>query len=72
MTEAAKQNAFKSVLKTLKNNKVMTMIKGDGIYIRLAGSIQKDEAFSLEWVNVLPYHTEEKTKTAPVPTIPEL
>lgn len=46
------QAAFAAVLKTLKQNKVMVDTRIDGIYIRLAGSELKNEAFTLEWAKV--------------------
>jgi hypothetical protein len=49
-----KQEAFKRVLETLKNNKSMVSAKDDGIYIRLAGEEQAGEAFTLHWANVFP------------------
>ena len=49
-----KQEAFKRVLETLKNNKSMVSAKDDGIYIRLAGKEQAGEAFTLHWANVFP------------------
>jgi hypothetical protein len=47
-----KQEAFKRVLKTLKNNKSMVESREDGIYIILAGKEEKGEAFTLDWGKV--------------------
>ena len=56
-----KQEAFKRVLKTLKNNKSMVEAREDGIYIRLAGKEQNGEAFTLDWGKV--YSLNGKTNT---------
>jgi hypothetical protein len=59
MSEAEKD--FLAVLKTLKANKVMVMTKYDGIYIRLAGNVEKGEAFSLEWAKVLSFKKDQQS-----------
>lgn len=58
------EQEFKAVCKTMKNNRVMVDTREDGIYVRLAGSESKGEAFSLEWARVLSFPQEEvKLKT---------
>jgi len=54
-------NAFKAVLKTLKDNKVMVDTRKDGIYIRLADG-REGGAFTLHWANVFPFKTESEAK----------
>jgi hypothetical protein len=49
------EQKFQAVLKTLKNNNVMVLTKSDGIYIRLAGNINKGEIFTLHQAKVLPF-----------------
>lgn len=53
-----KQKIFKSVLKTLKNNKVMVDTREDGIYIRLAGRESEGEAFTLHFGLAYPFHPQ--------------
>jgi len=60
--EVDKQKIFKSVLNTLKKNKVMVDTKEDGIYIRLAGKETEGEAFTLHWGLVYPFNTENGEK----------
>lgn len=55
MTEEEKQNEFNKVIKTFIGNKVMTRMEDDGIYIRLAGNVDKGESFSLEWIKVISF-----------------
>jgi len=57
-----KEEAFKRVLETLKNNKSMVKAREDGIYIRLAGTESKGEAFSLDWVKVFPLGEKSNTQ----------
>jgi hypothetical protein len=52
LPQESKQGDFQRVLKSLKNNKVMSRIGEDGIYIRLAGNQNEAEAFTLEWAKV--------------------
>lgn len=58
-----KQEAFKRVLETLKNNKSMVEAREDGIYIRLAGKEEKGEAFTLHWGKVLPIGEKSNTQS---------
>ena len=44
--------AFKRVLNTLRENKVMVATKDDGIYVRMAGNESDGQAFTLEWGKV--------------------
>ena len=46
------EDEFRRVLNALRENKVMVKIMEDGIYIRMAGDVNKGECFSLEWVKV--------------------
>ena len=46
---------FIRVLNTLRRNKIMVVTREDGIYIRMAGQIEKDESFSLEWGKVISF-----------------
>lgn len=38
--------------KTFKGAKIMIWEKEDGVYIRLAGNVDKGELFSLQWIKV--------------------
>ncbi len=60
-----RQDGFKKVLKTLKNNNVMVMVGDDGIYIRLAGDEEKGEAFTKEWAKV--YSFDDSIRKTPNP-----
>jgi hypothetical protein len=53
--KATKEKYFKQVLECLKHNKVMVDTREDGIYIRLAGSESKGQAFTLHFANAFPY-----------------
>ena len=53
-----KQKIFQSVLKTLKNNKVMVDTREDGIYVRLAGKESLGEAFTLHFGLVYPFYAQ--------------
>lgn len=57
---------FQATLKTLKRNKVFVSLKDDGVWIRLAGSPKKGEAFRMEWAKVVDFGVkmtrEEKLK----------
>jgi hypothetical protein len=55
-----KSEAFSRVLNTLSVNKVVVVTKDDGIYIRMAGDESKGEAFSKEFVKVLPIKKPNK------------
>lgn len=50
-----KQKEFARVLNTLKSNKVMVLTEDDGIYVRMAGNIDKGECFSLEFGKVVSF-----------------
>lgn len=50
---------FNATLKALKNNKVMVVTRGDGIYIRLAGDKNKGEAFRYEFAKVIDFSKNE-------------
>lgn len=49
------KEAFKRVLNTLRENKVMVLTKDDGIYVRMAGDVNKGECFSLEMAKVVSF-----------------
>lgn len=49
---------FKRVLNTLRENRVMVETRPDGIYIRVAGSVEKGEAFSLDWARVIKFESD--------------
>lgn len=52
MGSASPEDEFKSVLNTLRENKVMVQTREDGIYIRMAGREEKGECFTYEWAKV--------------------
>jgi len=56
--EIDKQKIFQSVLKTLKNNRVMVDTREDGIYVRLAGKESLGEAFTLHFGLVYPFYAQ--------------
>lgn len=43
---------FRRVLNTLRENKIMVVTKDDGIYIRLAGDVNKGECWMDNFVKV--------------------
>lgn len=47
-----KENEFRRVLNTLRENKVMVITKDDGIYIRLDGDEQRGQSYFEEFVRV--------------------
>jgi hypothetical protein len=49
---------FRATLKTLKRNKLMVDTRDDGIYIRLAGTKYKGEAFRYEWGRVVEFNKQ--------------
>ena len=46
---------FRATEITLRENKVMIVTMDDGIYVRLAGSPNKGEAFRCEWAKVVDF-----------------
>lgn len=52
------RDCFKRVLNTLRNNRVMVETRPDGVYIRVAGSVEKGEAFSLDWARVIKFKSD--------------
>lgn len=46
---------FRATEIALRENKVMIVTKDDGIYVRLAGSPNKGEAFRYEWGKVVDF-----------------
>ena len=55
ISDVSRSSVYKSVLKTLRNNKVMVKTENDGIYIRLAGNEEEGECFSLDWAKVISF-----------------
>jgi hypothetical protein len=55
LSDVSRSSVYKSVLKTLRNNKVMVKTENDGIYIRLAGNEGEGECFSLDWAKVISF-----------------
>lgn len=47
---------FRAAEIALRENKVMIVTKDDGIYVRLAGSPNKGEAFRYEWGKVVDFN----------------
>lgn len=56
---------FKRVLNTLRENRVMVETRTDGIYIRMAGSVEKGEAFSLDWARVIKFKSDYPQADSP-------
>ncbi len=50
---------FRRVLNTLNSNRIMVRGEADGIYVRMAGSIEKGEAFSLIWGKVIDFEDKK-------------
>lgn len=50
--DTTSRGEFIRVLNTLRENKIMVVTREDGIYIRLAGDVNKSQSFSTEFVKV--------------------
>lgn len=56
---------FKRVLNTLRENRVMVDTRPDGVYIRMAGSVEKGQAFSLDWARVIEFKSDHPQTDSP-------
>jgi hypothetical protein len=54
-----KSHHFEATLKALEQNKVVVVTKEDGIYVRLAGDVNKGEAFRYEFGKVIDFSKKQ-------------